>query len=80
MRELCLCIPNSEVRDRRNADLKKIIPSAIEHGYTDMVIVNEDHKEPSIPQYVTKHRINGCTDCIVHRSLLHSLPVYSVVL
>ena len=48
MRELCLCIPNSEVRDRRNADLKKIIPKAIEHGYTDMVVVNEDHKEPSI--------------------------------
>ena len=48
MRELSLCIPNSEVRDRRNADLKKIIPKAIEHGYTDMVVVNEDHKEPSI--------------------------------
>ena len=48
MRELSLCIPNSEVRDRRNADLKKIIPKAIEHGYTGMVVVNEDHKEPSI--------------------------------
>ena len=48
MRELSLCIPNSEVRDRRNADLKKIIPKAIENGYTDMVVVNEDQKEPSI--------------------------------
>lgn len=54
MRELCLCIPNSEVRDRRNADVKKIIPNAIEHGYTDMVIVNEDNKEPSIRHYVKK--------------------------
>lgn len=54
MRELSLCIPNSEVRDRRNADLKKIIPKAIENGYTDMVVVNEDHKEPSIPSRVTE--------------------------
>lgn len=69
MRELCLCIPNSEVRDRRNADLKKIIPNAIERGYTDLVIVNEDHKEPSIPKYVKKYTMGALSTesvaCIV---------------
>ena len=48
MRELSQCIPNSEVRDRRKSDIKKIIPKAIELDYTDMIVVNEDHKEPSI--------------------------------
>ena len=42
------CIPNSEIRDRRNVDVKKIVEQASERGYSDVVVVNEDHKEPSI--------------------------------
>lgn len=48
MEELCKCIPNSEVRQRKGRDLKKIIPQAVSKGYTAMVIVNEDNSKPSI--------------------------------
>jgi len=48
MKELCQCIPNSEVRQRQGRDLKKVIPQAIDKGYTAMIIVNEDNKLPSI--------------------------------
>lgn len=47
-KELKLTIPNSEIKYRRGLDLKKIIPQAKERGYTDIIIVNEDRKEPSI--------------------------------
>ena len=42
------CIPNSEIRNRQNMDVKKIVDQANERGYSDVVVVNEDHKEPSI--------------------------------
>jgi rRNA maturation protein Rpf1 len=41
-------IPNSEVKYRKGIDIKKIIPQAIERGFTNLVVVNENHKEPSI--------------------------------
>lgn len=40
-------IPNSEVRYRKGIDLKKIIPQAVERGFTNLVVVNENHKEPN---------------------------------
>ncbi|XP_052684788.1 ribosome production factor 1-like [Crassostrea angulata] len=46
-KELKLTIPNSEIKYRRGLDLKKIIPQAKERGYTDIIIVNEDRKEPN---------------------------------
>lgn len=47
MRELNKCIPNSDVRLRRGVDLKKIIPEAVKRDYTDILVVNEDRKEPN---------------------------------
>ena len=47
LRELEKCIPNSEIRLRRGVDVKKIIPRAIERGYTDLLVVNEDRKMPN---------------------------------
>ena len=47
MRELYTCIPNSERRDRKGVDLKKIIPEAIKRDYTDILVVNEDRKVPN---------------------------------
>ncbi|CAB4032466.1 ribosome production factor 1-like [Paramuricea clavata] len=40
-------IPNSEVKYRKGIDIKKIIPQAIERGFTNLVVVNENHKEPN---------------------------------
>ena len=48
MRELVGILPNSEIRSRKNVGLKKIIPVAIAHGYTDIVLVNQDRRIPSI--------------------------------
>lgn len=43
--DLLLVIPNSEYRNRKGIDLKKIIPEAIERDFTDLVIINEDQKK-----------------------------------
>ena len=48
MRELVSIIPNSEIRSRKNVGLKKIIPVAIGYGYTDIIVVNQDRRIPSM--------------------------------
>ena len=48
MRELVSILPNSEIRSRKNVGLKKVIPVAIGHGYTDIIVVNQDRRIPSI--------------------------------
>lgn len=48
LRELEACIPNSEIRDRMHVELKKIIPEAVGRDFTDIIVVHEDRKEPSI--------------------------------
>ena len=52
MRELSATLPNSDVRSRKNVGIKKIIPVAVAHGYTDIIIVNQDRRLPSILQPV----------------------------
>ena len=47
MQELNKCIPNSEVRQRKAVDLKKLIPEAIKREFTDILAVNEDRKIPN---------------------------------
>lgn len=41
-------IPNSTVFYRRGLDLKKIIPQAMSRSFTDIVVINENMKVPSI--------------------------------
>lgn len=48
LRELETCIPNSEIRDRMHVELKKIIPEAVGRDFTDIIVIHEDRKEPSI--------------------------------
>ena len=48
MRELVDIVPNSEIRSRKNVGLKKIIPVAIGYGYTDIIVVNQDRRIPSM--------------------------------
>ncbi len=47
LRELNKCIPNSEVRERKGVDLKKVIPQAVARDFTDILVVNEDRKVPN---------------------------------
>lgn len=47
-KELKKMLPNAEIYYRRGLDLKKIIPQALEKNFTDLLVVNEDRKEPSI--------------------------------
>lgn len=51
MKELERLIPNSEMFLRRNSTVKKMITSAIERGYTDIVLINEHQKEPGKSVY-----------------------------
>ena len=48
VRELSEAIPNCTIKYRRGLDLKKIIPQCTERGYTDLLVINEDQKKPSI--------------------------------
>jgi len=43
--DLLELVPNSDYKCRKGIDLKKIIPQAVERGYTDVVVINEDHKK-----------------------------------
>ncbi|XP_065185434.1 ribosome production factor 1-like [Sycon ciliatum] len=45
--ELCVSIPNAEFFPRKSDDIKKMVPKAIERGYTCILIINEDHKMPN---------------------------------
>jgi len=57
--ELVDVIPNSEYRNRKGIDLKKIIPEAIERGFTDLVVINEDQKKANA--FLITHLPNGPT-------------------
>ena len=46
-RELRNIIPNSELRFRKKASIKKMVKCAIERSYTDIIIINEDWRKPS---------------------------------
>lgn len=45
--ELCRIIPNSVSRYRNKADLKKIVESAKARNFSDVIIINEDMKQPN---------------------------------
>ena len=47
MKELMKCVPNSEAKWRRGAELKKIVQEAIQLGYTDIISIEEHRKAPS---------------------------------
>ena len=48
MRELTRVIPNSVSLYRKRSGVKKMVKNAVAEGFTDIVIVNEDKREPSI--------------------------------
>ena len=52
-------IPKSEPMWRKNTSFKKIVRQAIENGFTDVVVVNEDNRTPN--GLVVSHLPNGPT-------------------
>lgn len=46
--QLSTVIPNSHVYYRRGLALKRIIPQCIARDFTDLIVINEDRKIPSI--------------------------------
>ena len=46
--ELRRCIPNSHIYSRKNVAIKRIVKEASENGFTDLVIVHEDRRTPSM--------------------------------
>lgn len=46
-RELKTVIPKSEFRFRNRSAIKKIIKGCIERNYTDLIVINENRREPN---------------------------------
>ncbi|XP_013783315.1 ribosome production factor 1-like [Limulus polyphemus] len=46
-RELKQTIPNAEFRWRNRASVKKMVKGAIERGFSDIVLINEDRRHPN---------------------------------
>nr|XP_032801213.1 ribosome production factor 1-like [Petromyzon marinus] len=46
--DLAASLPSAQVYYRRGLALKKIVPQCVARGFTDLVVINEDRKEPSI--------------------------------
>jgi len=61
MKELSRMIPNSEPRWRNNSSVKKIVKDSIKKDYTDILIINEDNRNPNglvvchLPEGPTAH-------------------------
>ncbi|KAF7233936.1 hypothetical protein EG68_12429 [Paragonimus skrjabini miyazakii] len=58
-KELVKIIPSMRLAARWHLPLKKILPKAIEHGYTALLVVNEDDKK--VNSLVISHLPNGPT-------------------
>jgi len=61
VKELTRMIPNSEPKWRKNASIKKMVKEATSKEYTDIIIVNEDNRNPNgmvvthLPEGPTAH-------------------------
>jgi ribosome production factor 1 len=72
--ELVDVFPNSEFHKRHNFDIKTIVKEANERGYTDLMIINEDRKEPNAMTLI--HLPNGPTAVFRLRSVKFSNELY----
>jgi len=61
IKELTRMIPNSEPKWRNNSSIKKMVKDSIKKDYTDIIIVNEDNRNPNgmvvthLPEGPTAH-------------------------
>lgn len=58
-KELCRMIPNSMAKQRNRSSIKKMCNSAIKAGFTDLIVINENHRQPN--GLVVVHLPNGPT-------------------
>lgn len=68
--QLSTVIPNSHVYYRRGLALKRIIPQCIARDFTDLIVINEDRKIPSILLCIYQSR---CTVLIREREEFFSV-------
>jgi len=57
--DLISVIPNMTYRERRNFTLKEIVQFCKDEGYTDVIVINEDRKQPN--SLLLSHLPNGPT-------------------
>merc|ERR1719369_871983 len=61
VKELTRMIPNSEPKWRKNTSIKKMVKDAVSKEYTDIIIINEDNRNPNglvvthLPEGPTAH-------------------------
>lgn len=58
-KELCRIIPNSLAKQRNRSSIKKMCSSAINAGFTDLIVINENQRQPN--GLVIVHLPNGPT-------------------
>lgn len=58
-KELCRMIPNSYAKQRNRSSIKKMCSSAIKAGFTDLIVINENQRQPN--GLVVVHLPNGPT-------------------
>lgn len=46
-RELCRCIPNAITRYRNRSGVKKMVDSCKREGFSDLIVINEDQRQPN---------------------------------
>lgn len=63
IRELTKIFPNSECHWRKRSSVKKMVISAKERGYTDVVVINEDRRCPSKKCHLA---LSVCTSSILY--------------
>lgn len=68
--QLATVIPNSHVYYRRGLALKRIIPQCIARDFTDLIVINEDRKIPSILLCVYQGK-NPILSCANYRAKNH---------
>uniref|UniRef100_A0A914HZP7 Brix domain-containing protein n=1 Tax=Globodera rostochiensis TaxID=31243 RepID=A0A914HZP7_GLORO len=74
--ELKKVIPNAEIVTRKNVAIKRVVRQAIEHGFTDLVVVHEDRKRPN--GIVLCHLPDGPTAFFKINSLQYSKQIKDV--
>lgn len=64
-RELARVLPNAQYFYRKNVRITKVIPEAIKRGYSAIMVVNENHKEPSM--LLLSRNFKTLFDLVVYR-------------
>jgi len=73
--DLISIIPNMTYRERRNFTLKEIVQFCKEEGYTDVIVINEDRKQPN--SLLLSHLPDGPTALFKLTSVILQKNIYN---